>query len=211
MFLLPKELIFPPVTLAHRNGILAIGGDLHPDRMLLAYQNGIFPWYNEDEPIVWFAPSKRMVLKPQEVYISKSMKKVLKSDTFKVTFNQNFEAVLHHCQTMYRPGQGGTWITQDYKDSLLQLREMGVAQSVEVWQDHKLVGGLYGIDLGNVFTGESMFSLVSNASKVAFVYLCKKLESAQYDLLDCQVYNEHLASLGAYEIPRKVFMKYLKN
>ena len=210
MFLIPKEYIFPPVTLAQRNGILAVGGDLHPERMLLAYRNGIFPWYNEGEPIIWYAPPKRMVLKPEEVYISKSMSKILKENIFSFTFNQYFETVIHNCQNIFRSGQDGTWITEDYKKSLLKLHQMGYAQSVEVWKDDQLVGGLYGINLGKIFTGESMFSTIPNASKAGFIYLCHKLQSENYNLLDCQVYNEHLASLGAYEIPRKNFMKFLK-
>ena len=209
MFLLDASYQFPPVELSNPEGILAIGGDLHPERLITAYQSGIFPWYNEGEPIIWYSPVYRMVLKPHEVYISKSMKKVLRDQVFQVTFNQNFEAVIQHCQQTFRPGQRGTWITQELKNAMIQLHNMGLAKSVEVWQDHQLVGGLYGMDLGNIFTGESMFSLVPNASKTAFIRLCQKLEQENYQLLDCQVYNEHLESLGAYEIPRKEFIEYL--
>jgi leucyl/phenylalanyl-tRNA--protein transferase len=209
MFVLGVTHEFPPVAMSSPQGVIAVGGDLHPNRLLKAYQEGIFPWYNDGEPIIWHCPDPRMVLRPQEVYISKSMRKVLRNNTFKVTFNQNFPEVITHCKHVYREGQWGTWITDELHDAMLQLHKMGYAKSVEVWQDGKLVGGLYGMDLGNVFTGDSMFSLVSNASKVAFIHLCQKLEQENYDLLDCQVYNEHLASLGAYEIPRTEFLKYL--
>lgn len=210
MFLLPKEHIFPPVHLASDNGILAIGGDLHPDRLLLAYRSGIFPWYNEGEPIVWYSPHERMVLKPHEVYISKSMKKLMKNNSYSITFNTAFESVIHNCQTIFRPDQFGTWINEDYKKSMIALHHKGIAKSVEIWSEKELVGGLYGMDLGNIFTGESMFSLLPNTSKLAFIYLCKKLEQEKYALLDCQVYNEHLESLGAYEISQDEFMEYLK-
>lgn len=209
MFLLGKEYVFPPVELANREGMIAAGGDLHPLRLVKAYESGIFPWYNEGEPIIWYSPNPRMVLKPNEVYISKSMKKILKDGKFKVTFNQNFEEVINNCQRIYRNGQSGTWITHDLKNSMIELHKMGYAKSVEVWLDDKLVGGLYGFDLNHVFTGDSMFSLVSNASKIAFIKLCQKLEKENYQLLDCQVYNEHLETLGAYEIPRKEFIKIL--
>ncbi len=212
MFLLPKEHIFPPIHLASDEGILAIGGDLHPDRLLIAYQLGIFPWYSEGEPILWYSPDPRMVLIPSEVFVSKSMKKILKDEVFQVTFNQNFAEVITLCQQTYRPGQqGSTWITKELKKSMIELHQKGFAKSVEVWNGEKLVGGLYGIDLGYIFCGESMFSTVSNASKVAFISLCLKLEQENYPLLDCQVYNSHLASLGAYEISRADFKTFLKN
>ena len=210
MFILGNDYKFPPVELANKGGILAIGGDLNPKRLLKAYQNGIFPWFNDGEPIIWYAPDPRMVLKPKEVYISKSMRKVLRDGQFKVTFNRSFEKVINACQTINRKDQFGTWLTDDLKKSLIELHQMDYAKSVEVWQDDDLVGGLYGIDLGDVFCGDSMFSYVSNASKVAFIYLCQYLEESDYKLLDCQIYNEHLASLGAYEIPREQYMRYLR-
>jgi len=209
MYLLGKDYNFPPIELASDEGVIAYGGDLHPDRLLKAYQNGIFPWYSEGEPIVWYSPNPRMVLFPHEVKISKSMRKIVRDKTFKVTFNQNFEQVISQCKTIQRSDQEGTWITDDLEKSMLALHKKGFAKSVEVWQDHKLVGGLYGIDLGKMFCGESMFSLVSNASKVAYIYLAQKLASENYPLIDCQVYNDHLASLGAIEIPRKIFKEYL--
>ncbi len=210
MFILGADHSFPPVDMASRDGIIAIGGDLNPMRLFEAYNHGIFPWYNDNEPIIWYAPDPRMVLKPHEVYISKSMRKVLRTQPFRVTFNQAFERVIYTCKTIARRGEQGTWITDELLQSMLKLHKLNIAKSVEVWQDDDLVGGLYGIDLGDIFCGESMFSHVSNASKVAFIRLCQHLEQEQYKLLDCQVYNEHLASLGAYEIPRKEFMTYLK-
>jgi len=202
---------FPNVETADQYGVLAIGGDLSVKRLLNAYNNGIFPWYNTGEPIVWYAPSKRMVLFPEELKISKSMRKVLKKEIFTVTFNQNFKEVIRQCKTIYRKDQQGTWITDEMEKAYLKLHSIGKAKSVEVWQNDQLVGGLYGVDLDSVFCGESMFSLVSNASKTAFIYLAKHLQSQKYKLLDCQVYNTHLASLGAREIPRKTFMKILKS
>lgn len=209
MFLLGSEHIFPPIELASEEGIIAIGGDLHPERLLKAYQSGIFPWNNENEPIIWYSPDPRMVLYPSEVKISKSVRKVLRDGLFEVTFNQHFEKIIRHCKTVQRKDQEGTWITDELEKSMIELHKKGWAKSVEVWQDKKLVGGLYGIDLGNLFCGDSMFSLVSNASKVAFIFLAKKLESENYPLIDCQVYNDHLASLGAIEMDRDTFKKYL--
>jgi len=211
MFLLSSEHIFPPIALADEFGIVAVGGDLDPKRLLAAYQQGIFPWYNEGEPILWHSPHWRMVLFPNEIYISKSMRKILRDGTFKVTFNQNFEAVVRNCKTIERPGQEGTWLNNELEESLIALHKQGHAKSVEVWQDDQLVGGLYGLDLGHVFCGESMFSHVSNASKVAFIWLAQKLEKEKYQILDCQVYNEHLASLGAVEIPQSEFKEILGN
>jgi len=213
MYFLTKELKFPNTNQADENDILAIGGDLSSERLLLAYKSGIFPWFNEGDPIVWYAPKDRMVLFPNEVKISKSMKQTLRRGNFKVTFNQNFKEVIFFCKNIYREGQGGTWITDEMEQAYIKLYELGIAKSVEVWLEGELVGGLYGIDLQTqnipVFCGESMFSLVSNASKIAFIYLAQKLEKDNYKLIDCQVYNAHLASLGAREIPREIFEKFL--
>jgi len=209
MYILGKKILFPPVESADENGLLAIGGDLSPKRLILAYKSGIFPWFNEGEPIIWYSPPERMVLFPNDLKVSKSMEKVLKNGNFRISFNKHFTEVIHHCKSIIRPGQGGTWITREMQQAYIALHELGYAKSVEVWQEDRLVGGLYGIDLGHIFTGESMFSLVSNASKVAFIYLNEILKEKNYVLLDCQVYNEHLASLGALEIPRDVFMQYL--
>ncbi|MDN3641662.1 leucyl/phenylalanyl-tRNA--protein transferase [Lutimonas halocynthiae] len=210
MVLLGKELVFPPVEMASVEGILAFGGDLRPERLILAYQNGIFPWYNEGEPIIWYCPEERMVLFPQELRISKSMRQLMRNNTFRITTNTAFEQVISQCQNSPRKDQLGTWITDDMKQAYLKLHELGFAKSVEVWQDDQLVGGLYGIDLGHVFCGESMFSKESNTSKLAFIHLVQELQKKDYKLIDCQVYNEHLESLGAREIPRSEFMGFLR-
>lgn len=210
MYLLSKDLMFPSVNLADKNGLLAIGGDLSAERLLLAYKSGIFPWYNSGEPIIWYSPDPRMVLFPKNLKISKSMKQIIRKNQFRATFNQNFSEVISNCKNSYREGQGGTWITDEMEQAYIKLHQLGVAKSVEVWEGNELVGGLYGIDLGHVFCGESMFSKVSNASKFAFVYLVQKLEKEHYTLIDCQVYNAHLASLGADEISRETFLTYLK-
>jgi leucyl/phenylalanyl-tRNA--protein transferase len=210
MFFLDHKLIFPPVELADEDGVLAVGGDLSVERLLLAYKSGIFPWYNEGEPIVWHSPSQRMVLFPNELKVSKSMYHIIFKEKFNVTFNQNFTEVITNCMNVKRKGQKGTWITNEMLKAYEKLNKLGIAKSVEVHQDGNLVGGLYGLDLGNVFCGESMFSKVNNASKIAFIHLVKKLEKENYTLIDCQIYNDHLASLGAREIPRKEFIKLLQ-
>ncbi len=211
MFLLGKKIEFPDVELASPDGILAIGGDLSPERLLLAYRNGIFPWYSEGEPIVWYSPEKRMVLFPGELKVSKSMKQLIRRGTYHITWNENFEEVIKACQESPRKDQDGTWITEEMRLAYIRLHEMGHAKSVEVWREEELVGGLYGIDLGHVFCGESMFSREANTSKLAFINLAERLEKENYRLIDCQVYTAHLASLGAREIPRKEFTKLLKD
>ncbi|HNP31670.1 MAG TPA: leucyl/phenylalanyl-tRNA--protein transferase [Flavobacterium sp.] len=211
MYFLSKDLYFPPVEETSYEGVLAIGGDLSTDRLLLAYRNGIFPWFNEDEPILWWAPPERMVVVPSIYKVSKSIRNLLNQNKFRVTFNQNFHDVILGCQKIDRPGQDGTWLSDDFVESYSKLNKMGIAKSVEVWQNDELVGGLYGVDLGHVFCGESMFSRVPNASKIAFVTLIKYLKENNYKLLDCQVHNDHLEKLGAIEISREVFMKVLKS
>ncbi len=211
MVILNKEILFPNVETANVDGIIAIGGDLSSERLLLAYKNGIFPWYNEGEPIIWYSPDPRMILYPKNLKTSKSMRSVLRKENFKITFNQNFEDVIANCKTINRKDEPGTWITDEMQKAYIQLYKKGIAKSVEVWQNDELVGGLYGIDLGTIFCGESMFSKVSNASKVAFIYLSQKCENENYKVIDCQVYNEHLASLGAEEISRKEFIKILNS
>jgi leucyl/phenylalanyl-tRNA--protein transferase len=210
MYFLIKELYFPPVEETSPEGILAVGGDLSPERLMLAYKSGIFPWFEDDEPILWWSPEERMVLFFDDLKISKSMRNVLKKGEFNVTFNKDFKAVITNCQQAKRVGQNGTWITNDMINAYCKLHELGFAKSVEVWKNNELVGGLYGIDLGDVFCGESMFSKVSNASKVAFITLAQKLEKADYKLIDCQVHNNHLESLGCVEIDREEFMAILK-
>lgn len=213
MIWLGKELVFPPLELATEDGVLALGGDLSVTRLILAYKNGVFPWFNEGEPIVWYAPWERMVLFPDEVKISKSMKQVLRKKNFVITENKAFKEVIFNCKHIDRHDQYGTWITDEMEDAYLKLHEVGFAKSIEVWQfdeqlkENVLVGGLYGVDLGNgVFCGESMFSKSSNMSKVAFIHLA---QNCNYKLIDCQVYNEHLASLGAREISRTEFLGFL--
>ena len=210
MYFLTQELFFPAVDEANPDGILAIGGDLSPERLLLAYKSGIFPWFEEGEPIFWWSPNPRMVLFLDELVVSKSMRNILNRNSFIVTFNQNFREVISNCQKIKREGQNGTWITKDMIEAYCKLHELGIAKSVEVWQNEELVGGLYGVDLGHTFCGESMFSKVSNASKVAFIALVNQLKASNYKVLDCQVYNEHLESLGCREIEREDFMEILK-
>ncbi len=212
MYILTDIIRFPPVTYADNDGLLAIGGDLSVNRLLKAYNSGIFPWYSEEQPILWFSPDPRMVLFPSELKISKSMRQLIRKNQFEVTFNTNFESVINNCATINRLGQDGTWITGDMQQAYKKLYEMGYAVSVEVWQDKELVGGLYGIWLKEkrVFCGESMFSKVSNASKYGFITLVEWLEEKNIKLIDCQVYTDHLASLGAREITRAAFMKYLE-
>ena len=211
MHYLSQDLFFPDVSLTHSSGIIALGGDLSPQRLLLAYKSGIFPWFEDGEPITWWSPNPRMVLFLDELVVTKSMRNILNRDTFTVTFNQNFREVISNCQQIKRDGQNGTWITNDMIEAYCKLHELGIAKSVEVWQDGQIVGGLYGIDLGHIFCGESMFSKVSNASKVAFITLVRHLKQENYKLLDCQVYNEHLESLGCREIPRQDFISILKD
>lgn len=211
MYFLSKELYFPPAGYASPEGILAIGGDLSADRLLLAYRNGIFPWFEDDEPILWWCPPERMVLFLEELKVSKSMRNVLNRGIFHVTWNTAFEEVIALCRDIKRDGQRGTWITTEMTEAYCRLHKLGYAQSVEVWQGGELVGGLYGVDLGHVFCGESMFSLVPNASKVAFIALARHLKEKEYKLLDCQVHNNHLETLGAREIPRAEFLKIINN
>jgi leucyl/phenylalanyl-tRNA--protein transferase len=210
MYYLSKDLFFPPVSEADYDGILAIGGDLSPERLQLAYKSGIFPWFEEGDPIIWWSPNPRMVLFLEELIISKSMRNILNRDVFTVTFNQNFRDVISNCQKVKRDGQNGTWITNEMTEAYCKLHDLGIAKSVEVWQNKELVGGLYGVDMGHVFCGESMFSTVSNASKVAFIALVNHLKKENYKLLDCQVHNPHLESLGCREIDREEFMKILR-
>ena len=210
MYILSEALYFPPVQNVNYEGILAVGGDLSTERLLLAYKSGIFPWFNPNEPILWWAPNLRMVLFFEELTVSKSMRSILNRGLFEVTFNQDFRGVITNCRSVKREGQMGTWISDEMIEAYCKLNEMGVAKSVEVWQNGELVGGLYGVDLGTIFCGESMFSKVSNASKVAFIALAKQLKKENYKIVDCQVYNEHLESLGCREIQREEFMKILK-
>ncbi|MBT8303020.1 MAG: leucyl/phenylalanyl-tRNA--protein transferase [Bacteroidia bacterium] len=206
MVYIGHKLEFPDISQATEDGLLAVGGDLSPERLLLAYQKGIFPWFETSQPILWWSPNPRMVMFPEELKVSKSMKKLLRQSEFEVTFNKAFKEVITECAVAERQDQHGTWITKEMIEAYTKLHELGHARSVEVWKDDKLVGGLYGVDLGTVFCGESMFAKVSNASKFGFISF---IQNTKYELIDCQVYTDHLASLGARQIPREEFLMYL--
>ncbi len=210
MFVLDDSITFPPVHLANEDGLLAFGGDLSTERLLLAYRSGIFPWYNEDEPIIWWCPDPRFVLFPQQLKVSKSMGSVLRNGKFRFTINRAFTQVIQNCKTVTREGQDGTWITPAVQKAYTILHELGYAHSAEAWMNGELVGGLYGIRMGNIFFGESMFSKASNASKFAFIKYVQQLQKEGVVMIDCQVYTEHLESLGAGMIERKDFIELLK-
>lgn len=206
-----QSLEFPAPELATPEGILAVGGDLSPARLLEAYAGGIFPWFNEGDPILWWSPDPRFVLFPDELVVSKSMRPYFNQKKFQVTFDKDFEGVMRGCQQSNRNGQSGdTWITEDMIQAYVQVHKLGYAHSVEVWQDGNLVGGLYGISLGKIFFGESMFARVSNASKFGFITLVQKLREKGFTLIDCQQQTQHLGSLGAKPISRKSFLNYLQ-
>ncbi|MGN6639122.1 MAG: leucyl/phenylalanyl-tRNA--protein transferase [Mucilaginibacter sp.] len=208
IFRLDKRIIFPDPSLAEEDGLLAVGGDLSVERLLLAYQNGIFPWYSDDIPILWYSPHERFVLFPAELKISQSMRQVMRSGKFNITVDTAFERVIEACSVAYRADQDGTWITDEMKKAYIRLHNSGYAHSVEVWQGDDLAGGLYGVTIGNVFCGESMFSKVSNASKAALIELC---QAGEYELIDCQVHTEHLESMGAKMISREEYIRILQN
>lgn len=209
IYRLTNELIFPDAEEAE-NGIVAIGGDLSTDRLILAYKSGIFPWFSADEPIIWWCPDPRFVLVPKELVVSKTMKQLIKKNTFQVTMNKNFAHVIHACSTTFRHGQEDTWIGNEMEEAYINLHKKGIAHSVEVWQNGEIVGGLYGLIIGKVFFGESMFFTVSNASKYGFIWLVNHLIDIGIELIDCQVETEHLASLGAKIIPRNDFLELLR-
>lgn len=207
MFWLSDKIEFPPYEFTTKEGIIALGGDLSCERLIHAYKNGIFPWFSEGEPIVWYCPYKRMVLFPDDLKISKSMRKMMQKSEFIITENKAFEEVIYHCKYIDRKDGFGTWITDDMHQAYINLYKKGIAKSLEVWLDKELVGGLYGLEINGIFCGESMFSKVSNTSKLAFIHLVK---NSNYRIIDCQVYNDHLASLGAKEIDRELFLNILK-
>lgn len=202
MVLLNKDLWFPEVSEADADGLLAIGGDLSVDRLMLAYRSGIFPWFMEQGFIFWYSPSERMVLYPDEIIISHSMKKIISQQKFTITTNQNFELVIENCARVHTQRSGSTWINRKFVNAYKRMHRQGFAKSIEVWESNELVGGLYGVETGDVFCGESMFSKKANASKLAFIYLSQQ---NKYRLIDCQVYNPHLASMGARLISRNQF------
>lgn len=201
-----NSIVFPNPELADPDGLLAIGGDLRAERLVLAYENGIFPWFSEDDPICWYAPAERCVIFPERIIVSKSMGKLLKEGLFKVTYDQSFKEVIENCAKIRRKEQDGTWITCEMQEAYINLHELGYAHSVEVWQEGTLVGGLYGIQINQVFCGESMFSKVSNASKYALIWLCK---NKNFSLIDCQLPNDHLMSMGAEIVSNEVYKAYL--
>jgi leucyl/phenylalanyl-tRNA--protein transferase len=207
MIWLTDTIAFPGYDCTSEEGVIALGGDLSAERLTHAYKNGIFPWFSDNDPIVWYCPFKRMVLFPAEIKISKSMQKIINKNEFTITENTAFEAVIYNCKNMDRNDGFGTWITNDMEQAYINLHKKGIAKSIEVWFKDELVGGLYGVEINHIFCGESMFSKVSNASKLAFMHLAK---NKNYKLIDCQIYNEHLASLGAREIDRSLFLSILK-
>ena len=209
VYILSHKIIFPQPCHAEENGLLAIGGDLSHDRLLLAYQTGIFPWYSEKEPILWWSPDPRLVLFPNEIKVSKSLKKTIKKNIFNITADTDFKRVITKCAQIRLQNDEETWITGNMINAYCKLHESGYAHSVEAWMDGELVGGLYGVATGRCFFGESMFTLISNASKVAFVKLVEFLQEASYNIIDCQVSTEHLINFGARHIPRSHFIDHL--
>jgi leucyl/phenylalanyl-tRNA--protein transferase len=210
VYLLSDDLVFPSPKLAPKEGLLAVGGDLRQERLLLAYRMGIFPWYSRYEPILWWSPDPRLVLYPGEIRVSKSLQKTIKKGLFRITMDQAFEAVINACAQSRTSADEGTWIVEEMIDAYCKLHESGFAHSVEAWRDDRLAGGLYGVSLGKCFFGESMFTHISNASKVAFVALVKHLQVLNFDLIDCQVTTPHLLTFGAREIPRTRYLNELE-
>jgi leucyl/phenylalanyl-tRNA---protein transferase len=210
VFELPEEIVFPHASLAEPDGLLAVGGDLSPERLLTAYANGIFPWFNEDDPILWWSPDPRCVLYPNEFNPSKSLRLLVQKKKFEIAFDTNFKEVIKNCATVSRFDQPDTWITDDIMNAYSNLHNLGYAHSVETYFENELVGGLYGVSIGKVFFGESMFFKVPNASKIAFYFLIQKLKQMQFDLVDNQITTPHLVSLGATEISREEFLTKLK-
>ena len=209
VFALPDEHIFPDPRLAREDGLLAVGGDLHPRRLLLGYTMGIFPWYNEGQPILWHSPDPRFVLLPDELRVQRSLRKVIRRQPYRLTMDRDFASVIDRCARTPRPGQGGTWITNELREGYLRLFKMGLAHSVEAWEDDRLVGGLYGVGLGDVYFGESMFALAPDESKIAFTTLVVQLRRWGFTLIDSQVYTDHLHRFGAQEIPRERYLQLL--
>ena len=209
VYQLSDRIVFPPPELSEEDGLLAVGGDLRPERLLQAYRQGIFPWYSSEEPVLWWSPDPRLVLYPDELHVSRSLEKILRQGVFTVTLDQNFRDVITECAKICRMGQNGTWITSEMIDAYCTLHEMGFAHSVEVWQDGELAGGLYGVAVGGCFCGESMFARKSNASKVGFVTMVRRMQKRSLRLIDCQVTTRHLVYMGAREIPRRQFLSEL--
>lgn len=211
VFYLDHPTEFPPTHLAEDDGLLAIGGDLSSERIISAYGKGIFPWFNEDDPYLWWSPAPRFILLPDDLHVSRSMRRKINQQIFTVTFNHCFENVIEHCQKIPRKDQPGTWITDEMKAAYIKLQKEGYAHSVEVWNHNNLVGGVYGIAIGEVFFGESMFSLESNASKFGIIQLIKSMPTFGLKILDCQMKTQHMENLGGKEVSREVFESYLSD
>jgi leucyl/phenylalanyl-tRNA---protein transferase len=209
VYRLTKKLVFPPPELADDDGLIAVGGDLSVERLLLAYSMGIFPWYSGGQPICWWSPDPRLVLAPAELKVSKTLRQTIRKGLYRVTTNEAFEEVIRNCATIKRKGEHGTWITEDMVKAYIRLHQAGYAHSVESWDGDELAGGLYGVVMGRAFFGESMFAKKSDASKVAFAIYTAELARKGFELIDCQVTTEHLKRFGAKEIPRADFMKRL--
>ena len=210
IYMLSEALLFPPPELASESGLLAVGGDLSPQRLLAAYRKGIFPWYSEQDPILWWSPDPRMVLYPSRFHVSRSMRRIINKAIFKVTMDTQFDTIIENCARIRIANGEGTWITAEMERAYKRLYRMGFAHSVETWQEGEIVGGLYGVSLGGCFFGESMYSIRPNASKIALYHLARFLEIHGFAFIDCQVYSEHMQRLGACQIPRQRFMRQLQ-
>lgn len=206
----PYYMAFPPADHANPDGLLAIGGKLTEDWLLMAYQNGIFPWFSEGDPIMWWSPNPRFILRPEKIKVSKSMRPFLNSEQYSFKLDSDFEQVIEECSSIPRQGQNGTWITTHMKNAYIALHRIGMAHSAEIWKDDQLIGGLYGVSIGRMFFGESMFSKKPNASKLALIKLCKWLSKHGFKIIDCQVYSEHLERMGAEYISREFFVELLR-
>ena len=206
IFLLTDDLVFPPVHLANAEGLLAVGGDLSPERLLLSYQSGIFPWYSDGDPILWWAPDPRLILKPDEIILSRTLRKTIRKERYTVTRDTHFRHIINACAQTRRKGGPGTWITPEMASAYTRLHQMGHAHSFETWCDGQIVGGLYGVSLGRCFFGESMYAALADASKVALAALAEFAQDNKFEFIDCQLPTDHLKSMGAREIPREDFM-----
>lgn len=210
VYKITDELIFPFPDLAREDGLLGVGGDLSPTRLLLAYENGIFPWFSANDPIMWWSPDPRCIIRPGDIHVSRSLKKFMRKTDFSISADTDFRSVIEACSKVPRKEEGGTWIGKEMVEAYCELHHLGMAHSIEFWHEKKLVGGMYGISIGASFFGESMFSFLPNASKIALLILCRFLERKNFVMLDCQLYNPHLESMGAIEIDRAEFLEMLK-
>ena len=209
VYQLPEEPIFPDPSEATEDGLLAVGGDLSPQRLVAAYASGIFPWYNSDDPILWWSPDPRMIIYPEKLKVSKSLKRNLRKSNYEIRVDTDFAQVIENCKKVKRKGEDGTWISNEMFEAYVELHKIGIAHSIEVWDGNDLVGGLYGLSIGKAFYGESMFQKRSDASKIAFFHLCEYAKVLNFEFIDCQIANDHLISLGAEDIPREYFLEML--